>query len=100
MNAYHARMEHVLGAKFDLATPAGRNSVGNEIAVLGYLAADLGREPPPEVAGSAEFRALFGAVEASLEAVRTSLAKGDPEAIRAALRNLKPAYSRLFLKFG
>lgn len=100
MNAYHEKMERALGGTLDLASPPGRESLGGEIAVLTYLAGELAEGPPEAKSAAAEYDKLLGAVRSSLDGVRGALALGDPSAIRDALKAVKPAYARLFLRFG
>lgn len=94
MNAYHAMMEHVSSSKYD--TPS---AMAEDVAVLAYLAKDIGANRP---AGSnpAEFDPLFKAMEVTIANLRVALKAGDPAAIETARKAIKPAYSRLFLKFG
>jgi len=98
MNAYHAKMEHVLGMP-----AAADNSVQGfveEAAVLAYLAQDMLNAPPPEARDNMEFAKLADAVTASVTAFQTAARSGDAEAIKAAVSGLKVPYSKLFLKFG
>lgn len=93
MNAYHARMEHVIG--MDPSDPA---AVLGEAAVLAYLLADITSHPPAEASDA--FHELAEAVRSSVETLSTDAATGDAAAIKAAIGGLKAPYSKLFLKFG
>jgi hypothetical protein len=93
MNAYHARMELVIGMSTD--DPV---AVAEQAAILDYLAADVAANPP---AGADEsFNGLMSAVTASVGALQTAARSGDGAAIKAAIGGLKVPYSKLFLKFG
>lgn len=99
MNAYHARMELLLGdsAKIDAAA---LTKVAGDVAVLAFLAEDIVRHPPTEAASDPSFTALTSDLMKSLDAVTSALAKADAAAVKAALAGLKAPYSKLFLKFG
>lgn len=97
MNAYHARMEHVLGLAPKLDA-AGLAAIAGDLAVLGYLADDIVANPPADA--DASFTALAGDVQKSLAAARAAVAVGDVAAAKSALGGLKTPYAKLFLKFG
>ena len=100
MNAYHEKMEKVLGDGYEGWDAAGRARLAGDMAVLAYLAEDLDRHRPAALVGSTEFQGLMGAVRSSIAAVNQALAGGQPDAIRKAVGGLKPAYSKFFLRFG
>lgn len=81
-------------------TPPGLGALREDMAVLAYLAAELMKFPPAEAAGNAEFVNSLQAVTDSVAAVQTAARAGDPARAKEALAKLKPAYSKLFLKFG
>lgn len=92
MNAYHAKMEQVMEGTDDMVV------LREEVAVLEFLLADVTAHPP--VGADASFDALVKDVAGSIAAVRAAAEAGDPAAAKAAVANLKPPYSKLFLKFG
>ncbi|MFM7445641.1 MAG: hypothetical protein ACKO2N_17320 [Tabrizicola sp.] len=100
MNAYHAEMEQIIG--LDLATmdAAAKQTVLEHAAVLAYLAKDVLSAPPANAAGDADYAALSGAMQASVDQLLTAARAGDDAAIRAAVGGLKVPYSKFFLKFG
>lgn len=101
MNAYHAVMEQVLtDAPKRLAEPQGLLPLLADAAVLDHWAGRLRSEAPPAVVSDPEFAALLQPVEASARALKQALLAQDAAAARAALAKIKPAYSRLFLRFG
>ena len=97
MNAYHARMEAVLGTVSTLDAP-GLRRLSGELAVLAYFAGEIVARPPADA--DASFTALAGDVVRSIEAARSAVITGDLAAAKAALGGLKAPYSKLFLKFG
>lgn len=98
MNAYHARMEHVIGLSAgDAAAP---QLLAEQAAVLAYLAEDMLETPPVEAKGNAAFDDLAKALTASVAALQTAARSGDAGAIKAAVSGLKMPYAKLFLKFG
>ena len=94
MNAYHTVLEHVYDHKYD--SPA---ALAEDVAVLAYLAKEVGANRPAG-ADAAAFDPLFKAMEGSVTALRAAIKGGDAAAIDAARKAIKPAYSRMFLKFG
>jgi hypothetical protein len=98
MNAYHEQMEKVLLGSYEGYSPAGLLILREDVAVLAYLAEVLTKTRP--AAEAAAIDQAIAPVLASVEAVRSALAGGDATAIRNAVKALKPAYSRLFLRFG
>ncbi len=67
---------------------------------LHYLAGRLASEAPASQMENAEFKALLQALQASVRELQTAQFAQDSAAVKAAMGKLKPAYSRLFLKFG
>lgn len=100
MNAYHRTMEHVLGRDISTLDAAAIDDIQEQAAILQYLANDAISHPPAEAAGSPEFEGLARAVSASADAVVAAARTGDSEKLKAGLGKLKPAYAKLFLKFG
>jgi hypothetical protein len=98
MNAYHEQMEKVLLGSYEGYSPAGLLILREDVAVLAYLAEVLTKTRP--AAEAAAIDQAIAPVLASVEAVRSALAGGNATAIRNAVKALKPAYSRLFLRFG
>jgi soluble cytochrome b562 len=100
MNAFHLEMEHVLTRKYDGFSAAGLGELREDTAVLAYLAGELKKFPPAEAAGSAEFGNGLQALFDALAAVQSAARAGDAAKAKDALARVKPAYSKLFLKFG
>jgi len=101
MNAYHAVMEYTLdeGAKAEAATLDAMRLMAR-VGALEYLAARLRAEAPDALRQDADFNAQLQALDASVAALRGAVLGGDPQKVREALARLKPAYSRMFLKYG
>lgn len=93
MNAYHRQMEKVIGNKAIDARTAGEDA-----AVLSFLIDDVIAHPP--MPADPAFQALAADAKASVDKLRSAAEAGDMAAVKAAIAGLKPAYSKLFLKFG
>jgi hypothetical protein len=94
MNAYHAHLEHVLENKYPTLT-----DLGEDAAILDYLARDLERHRPQGV-DKAAFDQALGALNLSIAALRQAVRAGDATAVENARKGLKPPYARMFLRFG
>ena len=99
MNAYHAKMEDVLGKDYSGFDAAGLGALREDAAVLAYLAADIKAYPPAEAADPAYGKLLDGMTD-SVTKLANAARAGDPAATKSALDGLKVPYSKLFLKFG
>ena len=99
MNAYHAKMEDVLGKDYSGFDAAGLGALSEDAAVLAWLAADIKAHPPAEAADPAYGKLLDGMTD-SVTALANAARSGDAAAAKSALGNLKAPYSKLFLKFG
>jgi soluble cytochrome b562 len=95
MNAYHAKMEHILGMDLN-----DTRTVLEQAAVLSYLADDVLGIPPAGAADNADYQALGAAFRASVDGFLAAARAGDADAIKAAAGTLKVPYSKFFLKFG
>ncbi len=99
MNAYHAKMEEVLGKDYGGFDSAGLGALREDAAVLAFLAADIKAHPPVEAADPA-YGKLLDAMTDSVTALANAARTGDAAAAKSALGGLKVPYSKLFLKFG
>jgi hypothetical protein len=99
MNEFHARMEIVVVKSYDGFSAAGLAELREDAAVLVVLADDLKRHPPASAA-SPEFAPLLQALLDTVRALQSAARTGDGSAGKVALGKIKPAYSRLFAKFG
>lgn len=99
MNTYHAKMEEVLSVAPDKVDEAALPDLLEQAAVLNYLAADVAANPAPE-AGAPGYQQLVDGMTGSAAALLEAARAGDIEAVKTALSGLKPAYARLFAKYG
>lgn len=99
MNAYHAEMEKVLDGEAGIESKVGLAALQDAAAVLAYLAADIAAHPAPEAADPA-YEPLLDGLLKSVQALQSAAQSGDAAGMKAAIAGLKPAYSKLFLKFG
>lgn len=99
MNAYHAKMEEVLGGDYAKLDAATVGTLREEAAVLSYLASQIVGHPAPE-ADDPAYAGLVKAFGDSVDALLASARSGDETAIRAAIAGLKVPYAKLFAKFG
>lgn len=100
MNAYHEKMEQVLGKAVRPLDTAAVAELREDAAVLSYLAAALRRYSRSSTKSDLTFDEQLKAVETSVGALAEAARKGDVVATKAALQKLKPAYGALFLKYG
>ena len=102
VNAYHSEMEHMFGLKAGSENWTGpvAAKIREQVGVLGYLSRDLAAHVPDQYQDNAEFNTLLTALLGSVDALRAALDGADPAAIDKAITALKPAYAKLFVKFG
>jgi hypothetical protein len=99
MNAYHAKMEEVLGLDLTALGDQAAEVLSQDAAVLSYLAEDIAAHPAPEASDPA-YAPLVDALGQSVAAVQAAARAGDMAAVTAAIGQLKAPYARLFAKFG
>lgn len=99
MDAVHAHMEHMIDRRKGDFSPAGLAELREDTAVLAFLADELKRHPAPEVSAP-DFAPTLQALLDAIAAVQQAVRGGDAEAAKTALAKVKPAYARLFVKFG
>lgn len=98
MNAYHAHMEHVVTGSYDQFSAQGLAALREDAAILAYLAGEIVKAPV--LSDKAAFDEMAQAVAGSVKALRNALASGDVEAVKKARMTIKPAYSKMFGRFG
>ncbi|KAF0133614.1 MAG: hypothetical protein FD152_1584 [Xanthobacteraceae bacterium] len=98
VNAYHEQMEKIVLGTYGSFSAEGLSALRDDVAVLDHLAAELGKPGPWNRPAGVD--AALPPIRASIAAVRAALAGSDREALRAAIKALKPAFSRMFLQFG
>ena len=99
MNAYHARMEHVLLTDYAAMGEAALGPLREEAAVLAYLVDEIEAHPAPE-ANDPDYAPRIAALRQSVQALQDAARAQDLEAALAAVRGLKRPFSQLFVKFG
>jgi hypothetical protein len=102
VNAYHEQMERLLtqGPGWLDAGAAGLLELSFEAGALDHLATQLRAQAGAALLGDAAFGTALDAVQASSARLRTALRARDADAARKALGELKPPFSRLFLRYG
>lgn len=98
MDAYHHHMEVVLIGKYEGAEGIGRLREG--AAVLAHLAGLVEQHAPAGLATDGAFKEMLTALTGSAKALLEAARSGDREAITAAMKALKPAYARMFVRYG
>ncbi len=100
IDAFHHFMEHVLTKPYGGLTGAGLTDLVEDVAVLAFLGNELKKSPPADVAQSPEFAPLLAAVLGAVGELQTAARAGNAEAIKTARGKIKPAFAKLFVKFG
>lgn len=99
MNAYHAKMEQVLGRDYDGFSATGLGELREDAAVLAYLIGDISAHSPVE-ADDPGYPLLLDGVSTSVTSLAKAAQAGDGAAAKRAVDGLKVPYSKFFLKFG
>ena len=102
VNAYHAAMEPALGVKVSAQSWSDekRAQLLQQAGVLAYLADDLVEHAPVDLMANVQFKKLLQGLIGSVRAFMEALESNDPAKVASAQKALKPAYAKLFLKFG
>ncbi len=100
MDAFHEQMEHTAQKAGEALNAETIAALREEAAVLNHLASLLRRHQPAETKSDAAFEAALKPLEASVGEFIAAVRRGDAAAIKAAAQKLKPAYARLFVKYG
>ena len=98
LDAYHERMEHILTTKY--AEPDGIGRLREDAAVLLHLTGLVGRHAPSTAKSDEAFKESLVGLMQSTNALQDAARSADKTAIEKALKGLKPAYAKLFVKFG
>ncbi|MFN3658956.1 MAG: hypothetical protein ACK4UO_17035 [Pseudolabrys sp.] len=100
IDAFHHTMEEVAGKPYDGFAGPGLAAFREDVAVLVHLGEDLKRNPPPDAVQAPDFVPLLTALLDTVRDLQAAARAGDAEKIKAARAKLKPAFGRLFVKFG
>ncbi len=102
LNTYHTEMEHLVSVKYSKQTLTGDKliKVREKLAVIRFLMGEVKANSPQKYAGNREFtKALNGNVKL-LKLLHNSINNGEINKVLALLKKVKPAYGKLFIKFG
>lgn len=100
VNAFHHTMEEVLNKPYGGLAGAGLTELTEDAAVLSYLGDQMKTTAPVAVTASPEFAPALAAVLDAVRELQTAARAGDSEKIKAARAKIKPAFGKLFVKFG
>ncbi len=100
IDAFHHFMESVLTKPYGGLTGAGLTELVEDVAVLALLGNELKKSPPADAVQSPEFVPLLAAVLGAVGELQTAARAGNADAIKAARGKIKPAFAKLFVKFG
>jgi len=99
---YHEAMESLLflGLKPYDIDDKGLLLIREELAVLDYLADEMKENAPAEYLKKEKFNKAMQGVFGSLKALRHAIDEENPDKVVKAIKGLKPAYAKVFVKFG
>jgi hypothetical protein len=100
IDAFHHSMEEIGTKPYGGFTGAGLTELIEDAAILAHLGAELKKSPPPDALQSPEFAPLLDAVLKSVADLQAAAHAGDLDKIKAARARIKPAFAKLFVKFG
>jgi hypothetical protein len=102
VNAYHSEMEHLfrLNVTAETWNDGMRARIREQTGILSYLARDLAAHIPAGLKDNVELAGLVKGLHGSIDALRQALDANKAEGVAKAIKMLKPAYAKLFAKFG
>lgn len=102
VNNYHEQMEQLLQARYQKETldNTAKLTIREQLAILDYLADEIIAHAPENYRNDVGYTKLQQGLSASLTRLRAALDSEDPATIIQAIQGLKPAYAKLFVKFG
>lgn len=102
VNNYHEFMEHLLLAGYSKENidENAKNSIREQLAVLEYLSEKIVHQAPENHKSDKVYIKLQAGLITSLKNLRKALDNNNAEGISKAISGLKPAYAKLFAKFG
>ena len=80
--------------------PKLASDIREQTGILAYLAKDIAAHVPAAHQDKPDFKALLDELHLSIDRLRVALDGNDPMAVGKAIKGLKPAYAKMFLKFG
>jgi hypothetical protein len=102
VNNYHAVMESLLHLElkaYDIDDKA-LLIIREQLAVLDYLAIKMQENAPPQYMKKDPFKKAMNGVFGSLKNLRQAVDENNPDKVVRAVKELKPAYAKVFVKFG
>lgn len=100
IDAFHHTMEQVVSKPYGGLSGAGLTELVEDAAVLAFLGNELKKMLPPDAVSSADFAPALAAVLDPVRELQAAARVGDVEKIKAARSKIKPAFGKLFVKFG
>jgi hypothetical protein len=102
VNNYHEAMESLLHLElkpYDI-DDKGLLIIREELAVLDYLADKMKENAPAEYLKKEKFDQTMKGIFGSLKKLRQAVDEKNPDKIVKAIKELKPAYAKVFVRFG
>ena len=100
IDAFHHLMEQVVSKPYGGFAGAGLTELVEDVAVLSYLGDELKKLPPPDAVKAVDFAPTLAALLDAVHALRAAARSGEAETIKGARSKVKPAFGKLFVKFG
>jgi hypothetical protein len=102
INTYHTEMEHLVTVKYSKQNLNSDNiiKIREKVAILRFLMNEIKAAAPEKYSQNAEFQKSLGGNVKLLKMLHESLQKADKNKVLAILPKVKPAYGKLFVKFG
>ncbi|UCD66124.1 MAG: hypothetical protein JSW69_00380 [Deltaproteobacteria bacterium] len=102
VNNYHEAMESLLhlGLKPDDIDSKAMLSIREELAVLEYLAKKMQENAPADYLENQKFHKAMEGIFESLKNLRQAVNGENPDKVAKVIKALKPAYAKVFIKFG
>lgn len=99
INTYHEHMEVVVEGKY-ASDPEGMAKLREDVAVLIFLAKEVEKFKPATFGGDDVFKQVLSGMLASVTALQAAVRSGESARIEELRKALKPAYSKLFARYG
>jgi hypothetical protein len=97
---FHHTMEEVVSKPYGGFSAAGIIALIEDVAVLVHLGEELKKLPPPDASKAADFAPTLTALLDAVRDLQAAARAGDADKIKAARAKVKPAFGKLFVKFG
>jgi hypothetical protein len=102
VNNYHEAMESLLHLRLKPIDIDSKTmlTIREELAVLEYLAKKMQENAPANYLKNEKFNQAMEGVLDSLKNLRKAVNENNPEKVAKTIKALKPAYAKVFIKFG